>query len=171
MGTIRGLVIPAVEVLPVKVVEFEQGDIRAIQQYVGGMFQCIDIANPFATIFCDDEAKLKGSELNRRATMLWWVHYPLSRNVDILNGDCLIIGQPDDEGDSQGVPDELVDLLLNHERWKYQVKTVGDDTWSGNQRTYSNVWGAYNDALALAERWLAVTEVRVVPCVMEAPAA
>lgn len=171
MSTIRGIVIPACEELPVHVVEFDQGDIGAIQLHVGGNFQCIDIDDPSATIFCDEEGKLKGSEVNRRATMLWWVGYSPARGVDIINGDALVIGQPDDVGNSQGVPDELVDLLLNHELWRYEVKVVDDDSWNGNQRTYSNVWSAYNDALALAARWLAVTEVRVVPCVVEAPAA
>ncbi|MFI8696710.1 DUF3846 domain-containing protein [Dietzia maris] len=171
MSTIRGIVIPACEELPVHVVEFDQGDISAIQLHVGGMFQCIDINDPSATIFCDEEGKLKGSEVNRRATMLWWVHYPAARGMDVVNGDALVIGHPDEEGNSQGVPDELVDLLLNHEQWRYEVKVVGDDSWSGNQRTYSNVWGAYNDALALAQRWLAVERVRVIPCIVDAPAA
>ncbi|MBM4646548.1 DUF3846 domain-containing protein [Rhodococcus hoagii] len=163
MSTIRGIVIPANDELSVQVVEFEQGDINAYQRYVGGMFQCLDIDSPPASIFCNEEAKLIGLELNRRATMLWWTHYPPSRHADIINGDVVIVGQPDDEGETQGVPDELLSLLTQTTEWRYEVSVINESGWHRNGRTFNNVWAAYNDGLALLDRWVLAQQVRVVP--------
>ncbi len=162
MSVIKGIYLPCDADKPIERVEFESGNIKAIQHYVGGWFQVVDIERPGASIFCDEEGKMKGSPLNRRATMLWWTHWTPARNVDVLMGDCLIIGQPDDDGESQSVPDELVNLLFNTEAFAYEVKVHGESGWYGNQVVLDDVWDAYNDGLSLAERWSRVEEVRVV---------
>lgn len=163
MTIIKGVRVPADEDQPLEIVEFERNNITAIQHFVGGWFQVVDIERPDASIFCDEEAKLKQSPLNRRATLIWWTNWTAARQVDALMGDCLIVGLPDEEeGNTQSVPDELVDLLFHQGQFRYEVLVTGETSWHGNQVVLDDVFQAFNDGLALAERWHLVEHVRVV---------
>ena len=123
----------------------------------------MDIDRPEATLILNEEGKLMGLPMNRRATLLLWVHLTRWRGHDALAGDVLIVGRPDDDGNMQDVPRELVDLLFKTKEYKYEVTTFDSlTTWSGNQRRYDDWVAAYNDGLALASRWFAVNDVRIV---------
>ena len=163
MTVIKGIHVPADEDKPLELVEFDQGNIKAIQHYVGGWFQFVDVERPGASIACNEEGKVHGLPLNRRATLIWWTGWTAARQVDALMGDCLIVGLPDEEeGNTQSVPDELVDLLFHQGQFKYEVQVIGEDGWHGNQIVLGDVFEAFNNGLALAERWSKVTNVRVV---------
>lgn len=47
-----------------------------------------------------------------------WCHNDRYRGMDAIAGDVVLAGRPDDEGDSQGCPDELIDLLFNTSTYK-----------------------------------------------------
>lgn len=164
MTVIKGVYVPYDEEQALEVVEIHQGNIKAIQHYVGGYFEVVPLEDPEASVFCDEEGKVNGRLLNRRATLVWWTYWPAARNVDILAGDVLILGGVDGEGNTLGCPDELIDLLVtNPGPFKYQVQVTGEDGWHSNQRVLEDRFDAFNDALALAERWLKVERTRVVP--------
>ncbi|WOI90199.1 DUF3846 domain-containing protein [Rhodococcus qingshengii] len=162
---ISGIFIPHDEEEPLRTVEFEQGDYKAIQGFIGGTFGVINIERPaLSSIFVHDDGKIIGLPLNRRATMLLWASDSKWRHFDAIMGDALVLGIPDDEGETMGVPAELDELLLHTSEYKMEVQTVGDgDSWSGNGLRFSEPFEAYNYVLGLADRWGAVTEVRIVP--------
>ena len=159
---IHAIQIPADEQRPLYKVTLN--NLESMQSAVGGLIEFMDIDRPEASLICNEEGKLLGLPMNRRATLLLWVHLTRWRGHDALAGDVLIVGRPNDKGDTQNVPQELVDLLFNTKRFKYEVTTYDSlETWSGNQRRYDDWVTAYNDGLALASRWFAVNDVRVVP--------
>lgn len=162
MSTIKGIVIPADEEQPIKLVEVEGGNYREFQKHVGGNFDAINIERPEASIFIHDEGKIIGLPLNRRASVVLWVHNKRFRHVDAIMGDALLIGAPDDVGDTQGIPEELINLFLETDEWKYEVQVYDEQGWHGNQITFNEVFDAYDDALVLADRWSKVEEIRIV---------
>ncbi len=159
---VKGIFIPTDDEQPLEIREFD--GLHDYQQAVGGLIEAMDIDRPSATLFINEEGKIHGLERNRRATLILWLHLTRWRGADVLAGDVVVIGQPDDEGETQDVPQELVDLLFNTENYKVEVNTLDDLTaWNGNQRRYSDWMQAYMAGLSLADRWYAVNHVRVVP--------
>lgn len=71
-----GIVIPSDDQRPLTVQEF--GDLSDYQAVVGGYIEAISIGKEGLSFFAHDEAKLIGLDLNRRATVLWWLQaYPM----------------------------------------------------------------------------------------------
>lgn len=163
MATIQGIRIPMDAEQPIELVEFDQGDYRAIQRHIGGNFQCLDMERPDSTLFCDEEGRINGSEMNRRATLILWVHDSRFRGADVIFGNAMILGRPDDDGNTASVPDSFQEILIKATEWRYLVQADDSGTWAGNERRYDNWVDAYNGALALADRWVLVREVAVVP--------
>lgn len=156
-----GIYIPADEAAPLEFRLF--GQISEYQEAVGGYFQCVDIDAPAATFFVNEDGKVISLPLNRRATLAWWMLYSPARDVDAFMGNVIILGQPDDEGDTQDVPAELVTLLMKTDLYKYEVRTVDrDDKWYGNMSTFDDYFEACNAALSLLGRWTLANDVRVV---------
>lgn len=163
MTVIKAVLVPADEDKDIELVEIEQGNLEPIKQYVGGWVQMVEGFRPDITFALNEEGKVYGLPLNRRATLMIWTHHSAFRNRDVLAGDVLILGPADERtGDPVGVPDELIDLLFNTERYRYLVKTYGENSWNGNGVTYTDWLSAYNGAQSLARRWTLVEEVRVV---------
>lgn len=162
MTTIKGVLIPCDEEQPVTLIELERGDYTKWQKHVGGLFDCISVDRPPASLVINDEGKIHGLPLNRRATLFCWVGNHRFRGVDALVGDCLLVGPVDEEGETMTVPDELLELLFNTEEYKYMVQVTGEDGWHGNGMRYTDWVEAYEGGVALAERWLKVEQVKVV---------
>lgn len=157
-----GIVIPVVEEERISRVEVDH--FTDYQKVIGGYFQVIELANPSASLYMDEEGKMKGLPLNHRATLLMWLHNPAFRQRDYVCGPALLLGQPDRGGVTQSVPQSLEALLFGTVKYKFEVQTVDDpDAWNSNQKRYDDWVDAYNEALSLAERWMAVERVRVVP--------
>lgn len=158
---VKALFIPVDEDLPLEIREF--ASLKDYQEAVGGNIEVLDIDRPAATIFINEEGKNLHLDTNRRATMLLWLHLSRFRGMDVLAGDVVVAGQPDEEGDTQDVPQELLDLLFNTTNYKVEVTTISEpNTWSGNQARYDSWLKAYMAGLSLAERWAMVDNVRVV---------
>lgn len=158
---VTGVIIPADETLALSQQEFN--DLHDYQRAVGGLIEAIDLDSPAMTFFANDEAKLIGLPINRRATILWWLHSPHVYGYDVLAGDAVLVGQPDLHGDTQSAPAEFISLLMDTPAYKVEVQTSGPDTpWCGNGRRFEDYFSAAIYAADLGHRWTQVTRVRVV---------
>lgn len=163
MTLVKGILIPVDEEKPIELVEFESGDLKAMQQYVGGYIERVDGFRPDCMFIFNEEGKVHNLPLNRRGTLALWCHHSEFMNRDVLVGDVLILGPADeDTGEMSGAPDELIELFFNTPVYRYMVKTINENGWHGNGVTFTDLWKAYNDGLALAGRWTLVERVKVV---------
>jgi len=112
MSTIQVIVVPSEDDQAIEVREIERGDLKAMQKIVGGYVQVIDIGNPDASILLNEQGKLEGLDVNRRATAPCWIHNSAFRHRDILVGNCFVTGRPDETGETTSAPQELLDLGL-----------------------------------------------------------
>jgi hypothetical protein len=69
-------------------------DLRTMQSLVGGLIQPVQL-EPGITLWCDEEAKLKGIPLNRHVEDVWG-------NVWDINGPFFLCGD-NEEGDAFGL--------------------------------------------------------------------
>lgn len=156
-----GVIIPADIESAVRQQQFN--DLHDYQAAVGGLIEAIDLGHPPMSFFANEEAKLIGLPINQRATALWWLHVPAVYGIDFLAGDVVLIGRPDEEGDTQSAPDEFVRLLLERTTYRVQVQTADSgNAWSGNGRRFDSYFAAAKYAIDLSHRWTQVTAARVV---------
>jgi hypothetical protein len=156
-----GIVIPAEESAPLEFRLF--GPYTDYQGAVGGYFQAIDADSVGASFMMNEDGKNLEMPMNRRATLMLWMVNRAFYQADVLNGDVVLIGMPDDEGETLDVPDALVTLLMKTEIYKYEVEThERAGKWYGNQSRFDNYFEACNYALGLLERWILAADVRVV---------
>lgn len=158
--TIMAAFIPADEKEAIELVHFEPGDITFMQEKVGGYFDVADSQVHEASLWFDDEGKIKKRDVNARATLILWLENRW-RDVDAIVGDVLVTGQPDETGVLTSIPESLLDGIAGMYNWKYEVQTGGDD-WSGNQVICANYFEAIAKAVGLSRRWMLVTAIRVV---------
>ncbi|GAA1053963.1 DUF3846 domain-containing protein [Dietzia natronolimnaea] len=156
MGTIKALYIPADDTEEVTTVEIDQGDYLAYQRYVDGNFDVVAPASGELSFFVNDEGKLVGLPVNTRASLWLYSLDPAWENHDILMGDVLVAGGVDEDGETMGVPEAVLDAVTGHDQYKIEVQT-GSDDWSTNQRRYSTYWDALRAAYDLSTRWLLVS--------------
>ncbi|MDI9934743.1 DUF3846 domain-containing protein [Rhodococcus sp. IEGM 1351] len=161
MNKIRCIVIPADINVEVGHMEFYEGDLSAMQGIVGGLYQAIDLEAQKATLWVNEEGKNIGLPKNQRATMELWLSDGRWRFQDFVAGNAFITGQPDEEGRTTSVPQEIIDLLFKTDEYKYEVQT-GSPSWNGNGLRYDDYWDAAHGVLELSSRWMLVTECRVV---------
>ena len=158
---VTGVIIPADEALAISQCEFN--DLRDYQMAVGGLIEAIDLDDPSMTFFANEEGKLIGLPVNRRATMLWWLHNPATYGYDVLAGDAVLVGQPDQDGDTQSAPESIIGLLMDTPALKVEVQTEGPDSpWCGNARRFEDYFSAAAYAIDLSRRWTQVTRARVI---------
>lgn len=158
---VTGVVVPHDDNLPLELREF--GGLADYQQAVGGSVEAVDLDSPATTLFVNDEGKIHGMPVNRRATLLAWLTNRYLRRSDVICGSAVLVGPPDEFGCSQRVPADFLALLLETKAYAAEVQTVDNpNTWSRNLITFDDFWQAAAYALSLAERWLAVTQIRVV---------
>ena len=101
--------------------------------------------------------------MNRRATLIMWLHNPTTFMGDILLGDAVITYSANIDGRVRDVPQDFVRLLTEPGKFKIEVQTLDNpESWNGNQRIYEDWVEAYSAALSLRDRWLAVMDIRVV---------
>lgn len=158
---VTGLIIPAdIDSTP-RLQEFH--GLRDYQAAVGGPIEAIDLDSPPMSFFANEEAKLIGLPINQRASALWWLHVPAVYGFDFLAGDVVLIGQPDEEGETQDAPPEFVRLLLGPATYRVEVQTADSgNAWSGNGQRFSSYFVAALYGADLSHRWTLVTAARVV---------
>ena len=123
-----GLLIPADEEKAIEVVTLN--DFTDYQELVGGTFEALDLDEAGASLFVNDEGKLLQLDGNRRATVLWWFYVRTVIGLDQIAGDVVLVGMPDDEGETQDVPRALRDLLLDTQSYRVEFERAKNpDQW------------------------------------------
>ncbi|MEA9985677.1 DUF3846 domain-containing protein [Subtercola sp. RTI3] len=158
---VTGVFIPHDEDRPLEIREFE--GLKAYQASVQGNIEAIDILTMNASFYCNEEAKIFNLPINRRATLMWWMDSPQMRHRDTINGNAIIIGLPDEEGDTQDAPKELMQLLFEAGAYRAMYETADSpDSWNGNSVRYTDYFIAAGHALIKFDEWYAVTRCKII---------
>lgn len=158
---IHAIQIPVEEERPLYKVAID--GLSGLQAGVGGYVQAIDLGPLKATFFVNEEGKLEKRPINRRATLMWWLLFPSARHMDVIVGDAILVGEPDEDGNTTDVPQEVVDLLFGKKQLKAEFQTYDDaNKFNGNRMRFDDYFVAANYALGKAESWSAVQRCRVV---------
>jgi hypothetical protein len=157
---VTGIVIPHETKLSLQKVEFE--NLTDYQTAVGGYIETVHLEGHPLVIVADEEGKVKGLPVNRRATCLWWLLNPDGLGGDILVGDVVILGARK-RGDMTDVPERLSALLLDTHEYQVQVCLSRQySNWVPIGRTYNDFFEATISALSLMEVWEPPKNVNVV---------
>jgi len=158
---VKGIIVPGDGEAPLELREFSEfGD---YQRVVGGWIEAISIPSLGIMIFVNEEGLLQHLPLNSRMTFLWWFHVPEARQRAMLVGDAVIVGAPDEYGNTTDVPETVVSLLMETQVYRVEVQVIGETDWHRNAAKYTDYWEAVIWAMLLLERWALATDVRVVP--------
>jgi hypothetical protein len=161
---IHAIQIPADEDWPLYKVAIE--GLAGMQAAVGGYIEIIDLGPLTASLVVNEEGKLEQRNINRRATLLFWLLFPSVRHRDVIVGDVLVVGHPDSDGNTTDAPKEVVELLFDTKSYKAEFQTCDHPTkFIGNQCRFTDYFEACNYALGKAESWTAVERARVVAAV------
>jgi hypothetical protein len=157
------IVIPADREQPLRVEEIEQGGLAHCQRLVGGYIQVINLDNPPCSMYLNEDGKVQELPLNKRATAVMWVHNPVFFEHDIIVGDALITGPPDDQGYDTDVPKVLEQLLLNCEGVRIEIQKTEDGPWIATPGRYPSWSAAYMEAIEMMKTDDPIEAVRAVP--------
>lgn len=160
---INSIVVPADEELAVRQDQLGASNLPDYQRVVGGLIEHLSLENPSSGMYFNEEGKLRELPLNRRATLLMWMHNPAFRYADAVMGDALLVGPVDPNGYDTDAPDDLVQTLFEGKRFRAEVQVHGEAGWHSNERRFGNWVDAYSYVLDLGRRWTSVRDVRVVP--------
>lgn len=164
MPDITGLLIPADSDADITSVTLERGDLRYMQQAVGGLIEFADFDDGASLVF-NEEGKLHQLPINPRATMLLWLGNKAFVGADLVVGDCLLLGRPDRRGETTGAPEHYVKLLTTARVFEVQVRASKSGEWLPAGMRF-NFWDmAYGYAIALFMENPKPVEVRVVPVI------
>lgn len=159
---IHAILVPCDEERPLY--KLEVNDLAGMQAAVGGLIQPIDLGPIASTFFVNEEGKIMREPVNRRATLMWWLLNPSAVHMDVIVGPALLVGAPDEDGNTTDVPKDVVKLLFETKSYKAEFQTYDDShRFYGNQRRFESYFAAINHALGKAESWTAVQRCRVVP--------
>ena len=161
--SINSIVIPSGEEYELRQDEIGSSTLPDYQRRVGGLIEHIGFNQPAASMYVNEEGKINELPLNRRATLLVWMHNPAFRYQDIIVGDALLTGPADEHGRDTNVPDELSRTLFEAKHFRPEVQVYGESGWHTNSRRFDNWVDAYSYVLDLGRRWTSVEDVRVVP--------
>jgi hypothetical protein len=159
---INNIVIPADNEQPLRQGELAAASIEDYQALVGGSVEAIPLGQPPARLYCNEEGKLIDLPVNRRATMLLWMHNRAFRGQDAIVGDVFLVGDTKRSLDTS-VPDEYVKLLFEPHTFSVDVRQQGNEQWSRNRPRFDDWVEAYAYALTLIRDWPAIEDIRVVP--------
>ena len=138
------------------------------QQLVGGLIQGIDLADPPARLYCNEEGKVLELPMNKRATLLLWAHNPAFRYRDVLVGDVFLVGPVGRHSIDTSVPDEYVERLFEARQFRVEVKPYGDSEWHEHPERFDQWDRAYEHALGWGiglgdQQRHDIADVRIVP--------
>jgi hypothetical protein len=159
---ITAILIPASQEAPIKRRKLDR-NLAAYQDLVGGKIEPVDLNNPPASMYINEEGILLHLPINMRATHVVWAHNELLRNESIILGDTFIVGPVDRNGDDLTVPHAYIDLLFPAEPFRVEVLARGETVWAGNAMTYDTWEQAYMAADNLYRRWTLADKLRIVP--------
>lgn len=160
---INSIVIPADDEQPLRQADLSVGGLADRQQLVGGFIQGVDLPDPPARLYFNEEGKAMELPPNKRATLLLWTHNPAFRYQDFIVGDAFIVGPGRSSADTSA-PDEYVRTLFDATRFHVEVRSRGQAEWQEHPERFDDWLTAYEHAVGwsggLSRHMLAV---RVVP--------
>lgn len=110
MTTISAILIPVEG--DVEAMEYDRKDgLKTLQDAVGGWIEAVE-ADSQTTLWINEEGKLEGLPINKRATLLWWTLMPAARGYDVLVGDVVVTGGTDSHGNTLSVVKRVKEMLL-----------------------------------------------------------
>ncbi|QXT64196.1 DUF3846 domain-containing protein [Tessaracoccus palaemonis] len=131
---VNGIFVPAIEGEP-EVRTY--ASLKEYQTAVGGLIEAIDVPDLGITIYINEEGLLRHLPFNSTASFLWWYHVPQSRKA-MLVGDAVIVGMPDENGDSTDVPQKVVDLVMDDSEYCVLIR-VGGSSESVSTSRFSSI--------------------------------
>lgn len=177
---VKGVYVPTDESEPPEQREF--ASLEDYQQGVGGWIEAVDVHDLGITVYVNEEGLLRHLPFNPGASFLWWYHVPGSHRA-MLVGNAIIVGVPDENGDSTDVPEEVVDLLMVAREYAVAIQmggttapsasdgklssillplTHGDPSWCISATRHEDYFSAAAWAVVFRERWADAVNVRVV---------
>lgn len=157
---VKGLVIPADPERPVEVLAFQR--LEDYQAIVGGWIEAVDVPPLGVTTYVNEEGLLRKLPFNSRATSLWWYELPHLRHQAMLVGDAVIVGLPDDDGESTDIPESTLALLTRKEPYEVLALLGDSPTWRKHPWLYSDYFEAVVWAMIMSDPVTDAREVRVV---------
>ena len=155
-----GILIPQDEAMPLQ--EIALTDYSSCQKAVGDTVEFAASGMGEHEFMLNEEGKLMGLEPNRRATLLWWLHFPAMRLRDHLVGDVVLVGPADHLGDMTDVAPEIRHLLFTPaQQHRVEVQTVGSSAWLDSGFAFEDYFEAAALGLSLAANRTDVTALRV----------
>ncbi|WP_185715069.1 DUF3846 domain-containing protein [Gulosibacter macacae] len=123
---VQGIFVPAIEG------NVHLRDFASLEDYkvAAGGWKTVDVPDLGITIYVNEEGLVRRLPFNSRASFLCWYHLPQSRKA-MLVGDAVIVGMPDENGDSTDVPERVVNLLTDDGEYAILVKVGGSPEPSG----------------------------------------
>lgn len=177
---VKGIHVPIDESEPLELREFATFD--DYQAAVDGWIEAVDVPSPGVTIYVNEEGVLRHLPFNSRASFLWWFHVPGAHQA-MLVGNAVIVGLPDENGDSTDMPREVVDLLTVAREYAVAIQmggtsdpggldsklssillplTHGDPSWCISVTRHEDYFSAAAWAVVFRERWTDAVNVRVI---------
>lgn len=159
---INSVVIPADDEQPLRQGELPKEGLAERQQLVGGFIQGVDLGEPAARLYCNEDGKYMQLPVNRRATFLLWVHNPPFRNQDFIVGDAFLVGPAKHSADTS-VPDEYVQTLFKATSFHVELRQEGSDEWQRHPQQFDDWVAAYEHAIGWSGTPGTDLHVRVIP--------
>jgi hypothetical protein len=160
---VTGITVPHETALPLFSAEF--ANLADYQHTVGGYIEIVRIHGYPLLIVADEEGKVRGLPINKRATCLWWLLNPNGLGGDVLVGDVVIVGA-EQKGELTDAPRNLVALLLETVRYRVEVRVSEKfDSWTEIGDAVDDFFEAALHALSLMEVWNPPGDVRVVAAI------
>lgn len=95
-----------------EIVEFDDTTAYdVIKDGVGGWIEHVGLPDEGLSMYVNEEGKLEGLPINLLATDLFADQYPYLD--DVIVGNAVFVGEPDDEGNDEGLTDLQVQLLMS----------------------------------------------------------
>jgi hypothetical protein len=165
---INSIVIPADDEQLLDQRQIKPASLADYQDLVGGYIEAVDLTHPPARMYVNEEGKLRGMPMNRRATMLLWMHNRAFRYGDIIAGDAFLVGPTSRESQDTAVRDEYIQMLFQARSFHVEVQMQGDEQWRPKIWPLETWHEAYSFALGWAigpddRQRASVVDIRVVP--------
>ncbi|PPH83893.1 hypothetical protein C5C50_04130 [Rathayibacter sp. AY1D9] len=135
-----------------------------IHSLVDGWFEILDLIEPGATLWINDEAALNNKPFNQHAMWLLLAHSPNVSTSPFLRGSIVLTGLTRTNEDGLSDVDEyFVDLVIRGSRFTAEVWLKDATDWKDMNMPFDTWKSAYQSVLSLKERWPEVERTRVRP--------
>ncbi|KJE19268.1 protein of unknown function (DUF3846) [Frankia torreyi] len=160
---VTGVLLPSDVLLPLKITTFQPDDLPLLREVVGGDIERVDLLQPAATLYTNEDGPRLRLPRNRRATLIARAANPSRRSREIL-GDAVLVGPPDDNRVDTSVPADYRDVLFTKKgRFRVEFQSLADERRIPlSHPVWSDVFQAYAQGLTIG-RALPRQAVRVVP--------